>query len=216
MKISLVFLSTILLVLPFQALSDSIEIVDWDVSEYEYIDDDTNETEVEAYVFAGETVTWTYDSSLYNVVEFEKEEDFENCNMTAATEVDASGSYSILAWPFRAMKGKHYFASGIGTDCSDGKKIELQVRPKMLKGSMKNSCEGVETATATEVTGRLAKSPGRCRKQCRRTQDCFGFEWTKQGKTRTCTLFDDYPSATGVKSTQRAVCLSVKFDNTKN
>lgn len=218
------FLTTLLISFPPLIISDSIEIDDWEVSAFK----DMNGT-VEAYVYAGENVTWTYNSSLYNVVEFEDEDDYDSCNLTASTVVDNTGYYSILAWPLRAMKGDHYFASGIGTDCIDGLKIKLDVVPKEFEGSRSNSCEGMENATSTMFFGYFAETAGKCMFKCKMTQDCFGFEWRKERVrssrdrdegskdkkySTSCTLYDDYPNPTGPKGVNQVVCMSVRYNNT--
>ena len=199
----------------YLVLSDSIVINDWDVSTFETLSG--NETEVKAHVYAGETVTWTYNDTLYNVVEFSNEDDYDNCALINSTTVDTDGSYSLSAWPFLQMKGAHFFASGVGTDCVDGKKIKLVVKPKQFEGSKKKSCEGVAPENATTITGKFAKGIGKCRKKCKKTEDCFGVEWRfVNKKDRSCTLFNTYPTATGpaIPGVKKVACFSVKYDNT--
>ncbi len=219
------FLALLLLVIPQSILSDSIEIVDWDVSSYTCFNGTHNE--YKAKVYAGETATFTYDSSSHNVVQFGSEDAYEICNMTDSTVVDSSGEYEILAWSFRSMKGNHYFASGIGTDCADGKKIKLQVKKKQFKfsdgGSKNKSCEGIDGATPTVFEGNSGPSKGasKCLKKCMQTKDCFGFEWKlsrtkarKWIKSKTCTLYDVYPEATGPRNAKKIVCKQVRYNNT--
>jgi hypothetical protein len=215
------FLSAILLTLPSFIVSDSIVINNWDVSDYEYIDDDSNQTEYKAIVYLGENVTWSYDGSTKNIVQFDDDDAFENCTISNATVVDTSGSYIFDSWS--EGKGNYYFASGIGTDCEDGDKIKLKVKVKQFEGNKKRkTCEGIDGATATVVTGGPIRSYGRCMKKCRRTRNCFGFQWTLQRtkarkwiKTKTCTLYDVYPDATGAKTGyKRAACMRVKYNNT--
>ena len=217
------FLSAILLTLPSFIVSDSIVINDWDVTDYEYIDDDTNQTEYKAIVYKGETVTFS--SVNPTLVQFNDDDAYDACDLSNATVVDTTGSYIFDSWfdSWKEGKGDYYFASGIGTDCEDGDKIKLQVKVKQFEGNKKRkTCEGIDGATATVVTGGPSKSYGRCMKKCRRTQNCFGFQWTFQRtkarkwiKTKTCTLYDVYPDATGAKTGyKRAACMRVKYNNT--
>jgi hypothetical protein len=195
-------------------LSDSIVIDDWDVSTFE-----TLSGEVEAHVYAGETVTWTYNDTLYNVVEFSNEDDYENCALTNSTTVDTDGSYILEAWPIPQAYGSRFFASGVETDCADGKKIKLVVKPKQFEGNKKKSCGGYAPENATTITGKFAKSIGLCMVKCKNTQDCFGFEWrsAKNKIDSQCILFDTYPTATGpavIPGFKKVACMSVKYDNT--
>lgn len=209
----------LLLTVPSLVVSDFIEIVDWDVTRFESVDDDTNTTEIKGVAYAGEDVTWTYDSSTYNVVQFDNSDDYEACAIENATVVDTTGSYTISTWPFNDMKGNHYFASGLGSDCEDGKKIKIQVKPKQFEGNKKKSCQGVDGATATVITGNAVKGFGKCLKKCTNTKDCFGFQWTfkREGSTKlySCTMYDVYPEVTGPKLQGfiKAMCQSVKYDN---
>jgi hypothetical protein len=217
------FLSTLILTLPHSIISDSIEINEWDVSDYTCFNGTAYE--YEAKVYAGETVTFTYTPG--SVVQFSNGDAYDSCNMTAATEVDTSGSFEFLAWPFSTTKGNQYFASGTGDDCANGKKIKLQVRRKQFRysdgGGKNKACEGIEGATATVFEGSSgpAKGASKCRKKCQTTQDCFGFEWKlvrtkarKWIKTKTCTLFDVYPEATGPRNGKKVICQQVRYNNT--
>jgi hypothetical protein len=214
------FLSAILLTLPSFIVSDSIVINDWDVTDYEYIDEDTNQTEYKAIVYRGETVTWSSVNST--LVQFDDGDAYDACDLSNATVVDTSGSYTFDSWS--EGQGNYYFASGTDTDCDDGDKIKLQVKVKQFEGNKKKAtCEGIDGATSTVVTGGPSKSYGKCMKKCRNTQDCFGFQWTfqrtrVQGKwviAKECTLYDVYPDATGPKTGyKRAACMRVIYDNT--
>jgi hypothetical protein len=224
MKIIQSLLQSIVLIatLPTLIVSDFIEIEEWDVSKYSYTVNGTTYTEARAY--AGEDVIFTYTPGLHSVVEFDNEEDFENCAVVNATVLDESGNYTMELWPFKDVKGPHFLACGIAGHCESGQKIKIVVKPKQYEGSTKNTCVVSEGTTATEVTGNPAKSVGKCAKKCKNTQDCLGFQWTKNRErvegskkkvwVKTCTLYDDYPDYTGVKETKKAVCKSVKYNNT--
>lgn len=204
--------------LPTLVVSDFIEIVDWDVEKYSFTVNGTLYTEAHAY--AGENITFTYTAGTDSVVEFDNEEDFDSCNLANATVLDESGSYTIVLWPLDAVKGPHFLASGVGGSCELGEKIKIVVKPKQFEGSPKNSCVVAEGVMTTEYKPKIAL--GKCAQKCAKTQDCFGFQWTRNrekvgGKkvwVKTCTLYDDYPDYTGVKETKKAVCKSVKYNNT--
>lgn len=228
MKFVSTLFCAVLATIPVSVLSDSIEIVDWDVSDFEVIeiDDDTNTTSIDykANVYAGETVTWTYDASGGDtLVSFKSGEDYEICNMTAATEVDATGTYSLLAWPLKKIKRERipkWYASA--SDCEGGAKIMLKFKPKQFEGSSSNTCEVPDGTTETVVS---ARGKGKCARECKKKQDCFGYQFvfdrSSRPFTRSCTLYDDYPSPTGEvppsvhpKKPSKAFCFSVKYNNT--
>ena len=54
----------------------------------------------------GETGTWTYTPG--SVVKSENGDDYDICNMTAATLVDDAGNSTINPWSWKTMKGPHW------------------------------------------------------------------------------------------------------------
>jgi hypothetical protein len=206
------FLTLLLsLVSTFSSLSfvfgDSIIIQDWDVTLYLQLDGNAT-----ARAYLGETVTWSGDSG--EVLQFVDDDDYYSCNITNATTTPVPSNV-FETWPEgvswkKASKGAKYFATADG--CEAGEKIKIIVVPKKFLNDKNNLCsDGVVLEEVESFKG----GKGKCKKQCSRNRECFGFQWTKAKKLRTCTLYSNYPTGSGGKGgNQKVLCATVNEDNT--
>lgn len=213
---STLFPSLVLLSSPVKG--DSIVINDWNVSLY--LQSDGNAT---ARAFLGETVTWIETSNATSttpgegvVLEFQDEDAYYACNITNATTTVVANS-TFETWPDdldwrNTSLGAKYFSSDTEEGCKNGERIKIVVAPKQFISDNKNVCSG---GVLLQEVDPFKGGKGRCLTQCVQTKDCFGFQWTKQNKIRTCTLYSNYPIAAGGKQGfQQVFCAAVKGDNT--
>jgi len=233
---TLFLLATILAAAPFSARADSIEIVNWDVSEFATTDKEGESINM-AKAFVGETVTWS--SSNCPLVEFDDESAFESCNIAESTTLSEDGNY-VLTVPSKkkreprmlrkgpkGKKGKaRFYGCGEQTACDGGSKLKVFFSKKKFTKKVLASCEGEGTENPISVIpgkGRMRK----CWKQCMMTAECLGFQYERKTNPEgerpkemisTCTLYDVYPEATGetgdLLPKEKVFCLSVQTDNT--
>jgi hypothetical protein len=188
-------------------LGDSITIEDWNVTLY--LQSDGNAT---ARAYLGETVSWIGDAGA--VLQFNDDDDYYSCNITNATTTPVPNNI-FETWPEgvnwkRTSKGAKYFATEDG--CDLGEKIKIIVVPKQFSNDKRNLCsDGV----VLEEVGGFRGGKGKCKKRCSKNRECFGFQWTKAKKVRTCTLYSNYPTGAGGKGENKKVlCATVREDNT--
>lgn len=230
---TLLLLATILAAAPFSARADSIEIVDWDVSAFATTDKEGVDINM-AKAFAGETVTWS--DSNCPLVEFDDKSAFESCDLTSSTTLSEDGNY-VLTVPSKKTrkprmlkkgpkgkkgKARRFYGCGEQTACEGGSKLGVLFSKKKFTEKVAAFCEGEGTEEPISVI-----TPGkRCKKECMKTPECFGFQYERktnpeEGRPRmisTCTLYDVYPEATGdtgdLPPREKVHCSSVEPDNT--
>ena len=205
-----------------QVVTDPVTISDWDVSAYL-----KNETDY-AFVKVSSNidVTFTYTQGAHSVVEFSSSDDFINCNTANATVLaDTNTTEYVLSSSTR--KKPFLLASGVSGECEAGSKIKIKYAKR--KFDKKNElCTDGSTEIESfllEGKGKGVKSPAKvskkCMKACAKNSSCMGGEWlssvTGKGKdrvkTRSCTLYSDIPTASGVKpeaKKDKAVCFYPK------
>jgi hypothetical protein len=217
----------LLAIIPCSVVSDSVTITNWTVTDF--ITEDSNVT---AIVYMGETVTWN-GVAPNDTYQFQDEEDFLGCNFTNATllEEDANSTITFASWDLRKIKPRAPLFYGSMDGCDDGDKIKIVLKPKQFEGSQEHPCledDGEPFVVLQNGKGKKwAKGKGKCRQKCRRTEKCFGFQFSivendpdlKPKFNRTCSLFDYYPDYDSDYNMTEAgdkkqVCWRVKYNNT--
>lgn len=131
------------------------------------------------------------DGDVHSVVEFNSEDDYNNCDFTNVTplSVGRSAASTVTVGGSETLDvTKRWFASDQGDDCANGNmKTALKIRPLLQYKFDGRKCTGGRVNLV-----RKEPTVKACRKRCKRRRGCLAVQYTNT--TTECVIYSQVPT----------------------